>query len=130
MLCLLLMPITTNAGWKTLLYQDETYKVFRQGKLYWLEIRIKDGDRGEAVYYIPRSSDLKTWERISITKKGHFSADIFYLNLPPPFSLLLPSDMICISMIVYYPEKSAFIVYFNKNPIYFMRTLLDKVKNV
>lgn len=134
MLCLfLLIPATSSyAAKKKLIYSDETYKVYQQGKLSWVEIRLKDEreHRGEPVYYIPRKN-YTVWEKVVITKKGFFSADIFYSNLPPPFSLLLPMDMIYINMIIHYPEKSAFIVRLNHaDPIYFIRILLDKVKNV
>ena len=132
MLCLfLLIPATSHAK-KKLIYSDETYKVYQEGKLSWVAIRLKDEreNRGEPVYYIPRK-EYKVWEKVVITKKGIFSADIFYLNSPPPFSLLLPMDMIYINMIIHYPEKSAFIVRLNHaDPIYFIRILLDKVKNV
>lgn len=132
MLCLLLIPVTSHAAKKKLVYSDETYKVYQQkGKLSWVEIRIKHEDRGEPVYYIPRKG-YTAWEKVVVVnKKGYFSADIFYLDLPSPFSLLLPMDMIYINMIIHYPEKSAFIVYLNHaDPIYFIRILLDKVKNV
>lgn len=129
MMCLLLF-VPASSSHAKLIYSDETYKVYTEKNFSWIEIRLKDGDLGDPIYYQPRTIDFRVWERIHITEKGIFSADIFYKNLPPPFSLLLTSDMIYINTIIHYPKRSAFIIVINGEPRKLLTILLDKVKNV
>jgi hypothetical protein len=127
-LCCLFIISATSSN-KKIIYEDETYIVFKEGKYYWMEIG-KNHIKGLPVLYIPKSKDLKTWLRVNKIKNDYVYFEIFYKNLPPPLCLLLFSDMIYINSIIYYPEAKVSIVYFNGDPIYFLRALLDKVKNI
>lgn len=129
MLCCFVFLIAATSNSKVI-YEDETYKIFKKGKFYWMEI----GDLGTAkstpVLYLPLDSTYEKWRRVNIVGNGYAYFDIFYKNLPPPIGLLSSSDMIYINSIVYYPKEKACRVTFNGNPIIFLRSLLDEVKNV
>ena len=95
-----------------------------------MEIGDLDQAKSPPILYIPKSKDFKTWMRVHKVNGEYITFEIFYKDLPPPIGLLLLSDMIYINRIVYYPKEKASIVYFNGEPIYLLRALLDKVKNV
>lgn len=115
---------------KVIIYEDETYVIYQKGKLFWMEIGDPKSCKGPPIVYSPVNSSLTTWRKRQVTKLGSFDADIFFRDLPPPFGLLLPSDMLYINRIVYFEKEKASMTFFNGMPIYFLRALLSKVKNV
>ena len=127
--CVIVLPVSALL-YPKIIYKDETYIVYKKGKLYWMTIGDTTKAKGPPVMYLPTSLDFKTWRKITKLEKGVFSVDVFYLDLPPPFSLLLPGDMLYINSIVYYPKSHVSRVYFNGKPYYFLNALLDRVKNV
>ncbi len=114
---------------KRVVYQDETYTFYQKGRTFWMEIGNPKECKGPPIVYSP-TSDSKIWRRRAATKKGFFDADIFFRDLPPPFGLLLPSDMVYIERIIYFPEKKAAVAFFNGPPFHYIRALLKQVKNV
>lgn len=127
--CVIILPVSALL-YPKIIYEDETYKVYQKGDLYWMTIGDTTKAKGPPVMYLPASLDFKTWRRLIRTEKGTFGVDVFYLDLPSPFSLLLPGDMLYINSIIYYPKSHVSRVYFIGKPYHFLRALLGKVKNV
>ena len=117
---------------REILYEDETHKLYKYRKLYWLEIGDVKTAKDPSIMYTPIDSDYKIWRRVYKSKKGIFDSDVFYSDLPPPVGLLLSADMIYISKFIYYPNSHVTIILFKNRfcATQFLRVLLDKVKNV
>lgn len=130
LLCLIPIVDGHSSIRKKKIYEDETYVIYQLGKKFWMEIGNPKASKVAPVLYYPVNEHTTTWRRITKTKKGNFDADIFFRDLPPPFGLLLPSDVIYINKIIYYPDNKASVTIFNGHPIYFLRALLKRVKNV
>lgn len=112
---------------REVIYQDETYTVIIQGRKIWL--KIGEGCNHDKVVFTP-NDDMNSWRRTATKGNGIYDEDISFKKLPFPFGLLLASDMVYISKIIYCEEDKSSITYFNGPPFDFLRALLDKIKNV
>ena len=130
LLCLISSTVSANIFQKKIIYKDETYVIYNRGKLFWMEIGDPATAKGPPIVYSPAEISFKVWRKRQITKVGIFDSDIFFRDLPPPFGLLLPSDMLYVDRILYFEEEKASITVFNGYPIYFLTALLKRVKNV